>query len=89
MAEQHQRLRIAVVTARDPYDRRSWSGVMHYMMQALQLHCGEVTSLGPAPYKPFFARVFNHLSKRILHKTYDYILSVPAARHYARVFVRG
>src|SRR5437868_12486640 len=40
-------MRIAYLTANDPKDRRSWSGTLYYMAQALEKHCGEVFYLGP------------------------------------------
>jgi glycosyltransferase involved in cell wall biosynthesis len=42
-----RRLRIAYLTVRDPRDRRSWSGTLYSMLQALEKHCGEVVPIGP------------------------------------------
>lgn len=88
MDEPRTRLRIAVITRHDPYNRQAWSGTMYYMMQALERYCGEVTSLGPSPYAPWTARIYNQFTQRILHRTYDYIISMPAARRHAHVFER-
>ncbi|HEY3376392.1 MAG TPA: glycosyltransferase family 4 protein [Armatimonadota bacterium] len=86
MAGEQKRLQIALVNALDPQNRRAWSGTLYFVMQALQQHCGDVTPLGPAPYKPLWARMGNQVSRRLLHKTYDYLISPQAARHYARIF---
>jgi glycosyltransferase involved in cell wall biosynthesis len=40
-------LRIAYLTARDPDDRKSWSGTLYYMARAMEKHCGEVFRVGP------------------------------------------
>jgi len=42
-------MRIAYLTAKDPNDRRSWSGTQYYMARALERHCGEVFCVGPLP----------------------------------------
>jgi glycosyltransferase involved in cell wall biosynthesis len=41
-------VKIAFLTRHDPHDRRSWSGILYYMRAALERHCGEVISVGPA-----------------------------------------
>jgi glycosyltransferase involved in cell wall biosynthesis len=42
MSEEDKPIKIAFLTMRDPHDRRSWSGCVYYISQALQKHCGEV-----------------------------------------------
>jgi glycosyltransferase involved in cell wall biosynthesis len=42
-----RRLRIAFLSARDPRDRRSWSGTLFSMAQALEKYCGDVLRVGP------------------------------------------
>jgi len=42
-------MRIAYLTAKDPNDRRSWSGTQFYMARALEKHCGELFCVGPLP----------------------------------------
>ena len=44
---QHK-LKIGFLTSHDPADRRSWSGIMHYLAASLAKHAGEVIFLGPA-----------------------------------------
>lgn len=47
MSEEGKRMKIAYLTSMDPMDRRAWSGISYYAMQALQKHCGEVVYIGP------------------------------------------
>jgi glycosyltransferase involved in cell wall biosynthesis len=68
-----KRLRIAFLSARDPRDRRSWSGTLFSMAQALEKHCGDVFRIGPL--QPFSLRVGKAIYKsaRILtNSTYLY-----------------
>ena len=46
-ARLQRRLRIALVSTRDSNDRRSWSGTLYNMGQALERHCGNVLRIGP------------------------------------------
>jgi glycosyltransferase involved in cell wall biosynthesis len=39
--------KIAFLTQSDPYHRHSWSGILFYMLRALENHCGQIVSLGP------------------------------------------
>lgn len=48
-------MRIAFLTHSNPYDQRAWSGILCYMVRALERHCGEVVSLGPACGSLYFA----------------------------------
>jgi len=41
------RLRIAVASPGDPFDRRTWSGSTYFMVKALEKHAGPVTWIGP------------------------------------------
>lgn len=41
------RLKIALVSAADPRDRRTWSGSTYFMGRALERHVGDVDYLGP------------------------------------------
>ncbi|WP_300673937.1 glycosyltransferase family 4 protein [Desulfoluna sp.] len=41
------RLRIAVASPGDPFDRRTWSGSTYFMVKALEKHVGSVTWIGP------------------------------------------
>ncbi len=42
-----KRLSIAYYSVNDPRDKRSWSGITHYLSQGLQRKVGDVTYLGP------------------------------------------
>lgn len=48
MTSPDPRPRIAFVSSLDPRDRRSWSGILGWMLAALEEHAGDVTILGPA-----------------------------------------
>jgi len=44
-------LKIAFLTATDARDKKSRSGSLYYMAQALQRHCGDVYYIGPLSTK--------------------------------------
>lgn len=85
------RLRIAFLTAADPRNRRSWSG-LHYMLgQTLQQYVGEVDYLGPVSLRYWFGlgdRVNKVLLKLTGGRYYHYSISVITAKMYASVFAR-
>lgn len=83
------RPKIAFVTPDDPTDRRSWSGINHYMAAALQKHCGDVHFLGPVRSRLDAAgRAVDRASRRVLRKGYDFTHSVLLARRYAQIIER-
>jgi glycosyltransferase involved in cell wall biosynthesis len=48
MNDEPKPLKIAYLTmSEDPLDRRAWSGLIYYIAQSLQRHCGEVAFLSP------------------------------------------
>src|ERR1700674_4114764 len=47
-SESSRTMKVAFLTHHDPRHRRSWSGILFYMFQALEEHCDQVVSLGPA-----------------------------------------
>ncbi len=48
MNDEKKPIKIAFLTIpRDPNDRRSWSGLVYHIAQALQKHCGEVSYISP------------------------------------------
>lgn len=65
------RPRIAYYCARDPLDKRSWSGITYYLGKSLQKHIGEVYYLGPVKV-PWLLdmpmRCIQKLTKLILKK---------------------
>jgi glycosyltransferase involved in cell wall biosynthesis len=56
------------------------------MFRALQKQCGDVTLLGPAPFRQLGEKVFNRLARTLLGKRYDYSHSLSYARRCARYF---
>jgi glycosyltransferase involved in cell wall biosynthesis len=79
-------MKIAFLTAYDPLNRRTGSGSLYYMLQALQNYCGEVNCLGPMRVKEqLFGRVLNKGSQMLLRKRYPYYISFLLARRYAQI----
>ena len=80
------RIKIALLTATVPQDRRPWSGTTYFVGQALQKHCGEVTYIGPLP--PHKANLGERLlgrgSKLLLKKRYYYERGISAAKWYGK-----
>src|ERR1700730_2040179 len=71
-------MNIALLTmSRDPQDRRSWrswSGIVYYVTQALQKHCGEVSYCTPAlpcRKEESIARIIRGSSQIVLKKKYN------------------
>ncbi len=79
-------LKIGFITTEDPNDRRSWSGILHYLMQALQADLGEVVALGPLRPQPelFHGQLRNYLGLRLFNKRYNYRDSFQLSKAYAR-----
>src|SRR5947209_13640822 len=69
-----RRIKIALLTASNPQNRRLWSGITYYIAQALRKYCGEVTYIGPLPaYKAKLGeRILNKSSHLLLKKRYLY-----------------
>jgi glycosyltransferase involved in cell wall biosynthesis len=89
MKFEHKPLKIAFLTARDPKDRRTWSGTYYYMGQALQKHCGEVYYLGPVrTLSEIAVKCFNKATRLLVKKNYAYMQSLFLAKHYAGLFQR-
>lgn len=66
-------VRIAYVTMRDPDDRKSWSGTLYYMAQALEKHCGEVFRVGPLlPTSLKIGRLLRHGVRILTGREYLY-----------------
>ena len=80
------RPRIAFLTTLDPLSKRTWSGTVHYMGQALRKHCGEVVFLGPVPHGQLGGRLYNRLVRFLFGKRHDYSHSLPYARFCGRYF---
>ncbi|MGZ3645180.1 MAG: glycosyltransferase family 4 protein [Ktedonobacteraceae bacterium] len=77
MNEENKPIKIAFLTTRDPHDRRSWSGLIYYIAQSLEKHCGEVIYFGPIPrFRPdvLFGKIIYKVSCFLLKKKYSYCL---------------
>jgi glycosyltransferase involved in cell wall biosynthesis len=79
---------IAYLTASDPGDKRSWSGIHFSVVNALGKYCGNVTALGP--YHPSGlikqVRAYSFALRKLTGKRFDYSHSEKLARHYGKWF---
>ena len=68
------RLRIAFLASSDPTDKKSWSGILYYMLSALQKHCGNVEILTSLTSKlPInIGGIFSLISRKTNNKRFDY-----------------
>jgi glycosyltransferase involved in cell wall biosynthesis len=76
---------IAYLTATDPLDKRSWSGIYYRMLIALKDEFEEVTPIGPIklPIIFFILKVFRLIIKTTTGKRYDIGHSILLSRIYA------
>ncbi len=91
MYSQNKRLKIAFLTAIDPQDKRSWSGIFYYAAQALQKHCGELFYVGPAgsskeaaPAKKAVYKRVKYLLKKAARKYFIYDYHISVAKKFAQ-----
>ena len=77
-------LDIAVVSAADPQDRRTWSGSTFFMASALQRHVGRVDYIGPMsiPGQKIKEKLARWLQRVSGTRTYPF-RTVAAARYFA------
>jgi glycosyltransferase involved in cell wall biosynthesis len=82
-----KRLRIALITALDVFDRLSWSGTYYYITRALQKHCGDVTVIGPmdAPREMFTGMLVHQGAKLLLKKNYAFRHTFAVSKRYAQI----
>jgi len=86
MSNENKPIKIAFLTVLDPNDRRSWSGTIYYVAQALQKHCGELYYVGPIETNErLLGKVLHKLSKRLLKKNFEYNHSFLLAKKHAKV----
>jgi glycosyltransferase involved in cell wall biosynthesis len=80
-------MKIAFLTCRDPRDKRSWSGILYCMSQALQRHCGEVSYIGPmeAPTEELIGRTINKCTRLLFKKCYQYLTGIFMSKRYAKI----
>ena len=78
-------MRIALVTTTDARDRRSWSGIFHGMLGALERHVGSVDCIGPlrSPLVPV-GKAVDRATRLALGRAYDWSHSTVVARSYVR-----
>jgi glycosyltransferase involved in cell wall biosynthesis len=80
-------LRLAVLSAWDPFDRRHTSGTIFYMCQALAARGHTLVPLGPVhPLAEHVGRWRNRASRALLRKRWPFAHGEPLARAYARAF---
>lgn len=80
-------MNIAFLTSDDPFDRRAWSGILHYMFHALNRHCDSVVSLGPAAqFWQLVARCGARAAAMLLHMRIDPLHLATLSRIQARIF---
>lgn len=89
MSEENKRLKIALVTAIDAQDKRSWSGIFYYTAQALQKYCGDVYYIGPkhAPERvsnKAFSKQLQGLLKKLLRRYFVYDYHISVAKKFAK-----
>ena len=83
---QSGQLRIAFLTARNPLDRRSWSGTHYHLYQALRKHCGTVTVIGPIqPIRTFTGKIISKALRRFTGRSYLYNHTLGLSRKMARM----
>lgn len=80
------RLNIALLTALDAQDQRSWSGTHYYLAQSLQKYCGEVSHIGPlsAFSEMLVGRVTHKSAQLFLHKNYAFRHTYAVSKCYAK-----
>ena len=82
-------MKIAFLNHQDPHDKRSWSGTLASMREALERHCGEVVALGPAGQGWYFTgKVIRRLLRIFLRRNIDYSHTVLLSKAMARIFQR-
>ncbi|MEO8068478.1 MAG: glycosyltransferase family 4 protein [Flavobacteriales bacterium] len=83
-------LTIGYITVDDPRDRRTWSGINSFLLDALEREVEHVVLLGPLKPQPvlFLCRAFNQITLRLFRKRFNYRDSFPLAKAYARILRR-
>ena len=83
--KEKEELSVGYLTASDPLDKRSWSGIHHSMYQTLSNEFKVVHILGPI-HKNFFIKGFNlfvHLVHLIAKKRYNQWHNILSSRYFA------
>ncbi len=87
MANEIKRFNIALLTALDAQDRRSWSGTYYYLAQSLQKYCGDVSFIGPlsAFSEMLMGRLTHKSAQLFLHKNFAFRHTYAVSKRYAKV----
>ena len=82
-----KRMKIALLTAFDSRDRRTWSGTNYFIAQSLQKYCGQVSYIGPLPHfqQELVGRIIHKGTRVLLKKNFRYYSSFLFAKRYARI----
>lgn len=87
LVEEGRNLRIGFLTAKDPKDRRAWSGTMYHIVEALAKHAGEVVPLGPVEsVRRLRLRSLSNRLRPLLGKRYDAGHSILVSAEYGKAF---
>ena len=80
-------MKIALLTAFDSQDRRTWSGTNYFIAQSLQKYCGSVSYIGPLPHsqQELVGRIIHKGTRVLLKKNFRYYSSFLFAKKYARI----
>jgi len=82
----NDRLKIGFLTATDPKDKKSLSGSIYYMANALRKHCGDVYYLGPLNTNVLqFTQRLNAMLSILFKKNYAYHHNIFLSKSYARI----
>jgi glycosyltransferase involved in cell wall biosynthesis len=81
---------IAYVTVDDPLDRRTWSGINSFLLQALRKRVEQVNVVGPLRPQPLLIllRAFNQIMWGLSGKRFNYRDSFLLSKAYARIIER-
>ncbi|MBN2087437.1 glycosyltransferase family 4 protein [Candidatus Peregrinibacteria bacterium] len=86
-------IKIAYLTAvyESPYDKRTWSGLLYYIMKALEKEFGEVVVFTPVKSKTRYILIkllsfFKKILKKIFRKNYIFTFSQLLARYYVNIY---
>lgn len=90
MNGEQKRLRIAFLTSLDPKDRRSWSGTIYHIAQALQKHCGDVSYIGPLnpAREKYIGKILNRISQVFLGKNIHFAHGTRVSKGCAKIAAR-
>lgn len=80
-------MNIGFLSSGDSQNKRTWSGTSYYIAKQLELHCGNVTHLGPMPGNPmFWGKVGSKILQKLTTKRYNFVHNFSLARKYANFF---